>query len=230
MVGMTETPGPIFALANLQRPVDRVAVSHSDPLFDQMASPESVFGKVCPPYHWRFGIGRGGSPAWARLATAVAAITTLPFGQGRRNRNHRGSNRRGAEGVESNKRHDGLHSPPQPPWYQIINVNCDPAGNWPPAGVVRCRHDDASLAVQRLGLRSGFLNLIRGCPLRRFHEPVPAFERDLCFRVPATLILFISLGSFCQNSSTRFHPLCPFAGQRSPTPKRNKHITIVLFV
>src|ERR1700694_4051175 len=42
-----------------------------------------------------------------------------------------------------------------------------------------------TLAVQHLGFRSGFLNLIRGCPLRRFHELVPAFERDLCFRVPA---------------------------------------------
>jgi hypothetical protein len=41
-----------------------------------------------------------------------------------------------------------------------------------------------TLAVQHFGLRSGFLNLIRGCPLRRIHELVPAFERNLCFRVP----------------------------------------------
>jgi hypothetical protein len=31
--------------------------------------------------------------------------------QGRRNRNYRGHNRRGAEGVELRYRHDGLHSP-----------------------------------------------------------------------------------------------------------------------
>src|ERR1700722_9540683 len=42
-----------------------------------------------------------------------------------------------------------------------------------------------TLAVQHLGLRSGLLDLIRGAPLRRSHQLVPAFERDLCFRVPA---------------------------------------------
>src|SRR3984893_12777447 len=42
-----------------------------------------------------------------------------------------------------------------------------------------------TLAVQHLGFRSGFLDLIRGTPLRRSHELVPAFKRDLSFRVPA---------------------------------------------
>jgi hypothetical protein len=41
-------------------------------------------------------------------------------------------------------------------------------------------------AVQHFGLRSGFLNLICGCPLRRLHELMPALQRDLCFRVPAS--------------------------------------------
>src|SRR4051812_48175254 len=41
------------------------------------------------------------------------------------------------------------------------------------------------LAVQHFGFRSGFLDLVRGGPLCRSHEVVPAFERDLCFRVSA---------------------------------------------
>jgi hypothetical protein len=62
------------------------------------------------PHDWR-RVGRsGGSPAWARLATAHAVVHIAA--QGRRNRNHRGRNRCGAEGLESNNRHDGLHSPP----------------------------------------------------------------------------------------------------------------------
>src|ERR1700719_4197762 len=42
-----------------------------------------------------------------------------------------------------------------------------------------------TLAVQHLGFRSGFLDLIRGTPLRRSHELVPAFKRDL--RTGATI-------------------------------------------
>src|SRR5229473_826681 len=42
-----------------------------------------------------------------------------------------------------------------------------------------------ALAIQYLGFRSGFLNLIRGSPLRGSHDRVPAFKRDPCFRVLA---------------------------------------------
>src|SRR5258707_7918901 len=42
-----------------------------------------------------------------------------------------------------------------------------------------------TLAVQHLGFRSGFLDLIRGCPLRGSYDRVPAFKRDLCSRVLA---------------------------------------------
>jgi hypothetical protein len=81
-----------------------------------MANRESlgVFGKICRAHHRRRGGRSRGSPAWARLASFAAEITHAAA-QGRRNRNHRGRNRRGAEGVESNNRHDGLHSPPRPP-------------------------------------------------------------------------------------------------------------------
>src|SRR5580692_4624461 len=42
-----------------------------------------------------------------------------------------------------------------------------------------------ALAVQHLGFRSGFLNLIRGGPLRGSHELMPAFQGHSCFRMPA---------------------------------------------
>src|SRR5438874_5319927 len=42
-----------------------------------------------------------------------------------------------------------------------------------------------ALAIRYLGSRSGFLNLIGRSPLRGSHDRVPAFKRDLCFRVLA---------------------------------------------
>src|SRR6266567_115329 len=42
-----------------------------------------------------------------------------------------------------------------------------------------------ALAIQYLGFRSGFLNLIRRSPLRGSHDRVPAIKRDLCFRLLA---------------------------------------------
>src|SRR5262245_39911496 len=42
-----------------------------------------------------------------------------------------------------------------------------------------------TLPVQHLGFRNCLLDLVRGFPLRCPHKPVPAFERDLCFRVRA---------------------------------------------
>src|SRR6266581_409861 len=42
-----------------------------------------------------------------------------------------------------------------------------------------------ALAIQYHGFRSGFLNLIRGSPLRGSHDRVPAFKRDLRFGVLA---------------------------------------------
>src|ERR1700676_3259809 len=42
-----------------------------------------------------------------------------------------------------------------------------------------------TLAVQHLGFRSRLLDLIGGRPLRGSHDRVPAFKRDLCFRVLA---------------------------------------------
>src|SRR5436853_6514654 len=51
--------------------------------------------------------------------------------------------------------------------------------------VSSCDFEPHPLAVQHFGFRSGFLDLVRGGPLRGSHELVPAFERHLCFRVPA---------------------------------------------
>src|SRR6266567_1508383 len=51
--------------------------------------------------------------------------------------------------------------------------------------VSSCDLESHALAIQYLGFRSGFLNLIRRGPLRGSHDRVPAFKRDLCFRVLA---------------------------------------------
>src|ERR1700676_2535460 len=51
--------------------------------------------------------------------------------------------------------------------------------------VSSCDLKPHTLAVQHLGFRSRLLDLIGGCPLRGSHDRVPAFKRDLCFRVLA---------------------------------------------
>jgi hypothetical protein len=62
------------------RPIDRVTVVRSDPFLDQMASPESVFGKTSWP-HWRRGDGHIGSPAGAQLATVEIIHTAAQAGE-----------------------------------------------------------------------------------------------------------------------------------------------------
>src|SRR3982075_2161092 len=49
--------------------------------------------------------------------------------------------------------------------------------------VSSCDLKPDALAVQHLGFRSRPLDFIGGCPLRRSRDRVPAFKRDLCFRV-----------------------------------------------
>src|SRR5438270_9076539 len=51
--------------------------------------------------------------------------------------------------------------------------------------VSSCDLKPHTLAVEHLGFWSGFLDVIRGHPLRRSHEHGPTFERGLSFRVLA---------------------------------------------
>jgi hypothetical protein len=108
---------------DLTRLVNRLSVAHSNPLFDQTANRERARRE--PP---RRRVRRcGGSPARAPLAKFAATDAITHARQCRRNRNHCGRNRRGAEGIESN-RHDGLHSLPE---SDIPTVSIIVGGGWP---------------------------------------------------------------------------------------------------